>query len=307
MMATYNGQDFLMDQIQSILKQKNVDVTLRICDDCSTDGTFKLEQDLAAKYPNIIPTQNQKNLGVSDNFLQMLFEAEADGYDYYAFSDQDDVWLPRKLSAAVTQLQAAPSNNHGRLYFSDLMNVDVNLKPIGRVLTSFNFDKLTLGTPLMMSWSHGCTMVFDSTLLTLLRAHRAESFPRHHDAWVHLVSQYLNATIIQDRQNAYILRRITGHNTVGQVHFGFQNSKDIAAIFRHASERPSHYYSRAAEMLLETCGKDMTKQNHDIVTLFATHRNSLGGRLRIFFSPQFKSPSWKQGLVNRVKFLVGRF
>ena len=94
MMATYNGASYLQEQVDSALGQKDVEVTLRICDDRSTDGTFALCERIAQNDPRVVPTQNEKNLGVGLNFMQMVYDDASLGYDYYAFCDQDDIWLP---------------------------------------------------------------------------------------------------------------------------------------------------------------------------------------------------------------------
>ena len=63
MMATYRGERWVGEQIESILAQEGVDVTLRIRDDQSPDGTLEVCQSYAKRYPNVIVTRNAKNLG----------------------------------------------------------------------------------------------------------------------------------------------------------------------------------------------------------------------------------------------------
>ena len=94
-MSTYNGEKYLSQQIDSILNQKEIDVHLFIRDDGSYDNTWKLLEEYKQKYEkiNII---SAKNVGVGNSFMNLLYSVP-NIYDYYAFSDQDDIWEPNKI------------------------------------------------------------------------------------------------------------------------------------------------------------------------------------------------------------------
>ena len=101
-MSTYNGEKYLKEQIDSILSQEGVDVRLYIRDDGSSDRTT----DILASYQEHknVKIEKGNNLGFAKSFLTAL--DECDEADYYAFSDQDDVWEKDKLSTAME-----PENN----------------------------------------------------------------------------------------------------------------------------------------------------------------------------------------------------
>lgn len=89
-MSTYNGEKYLTEQIESVLSQSNVDITLFIRDDMSSDKTKILLETFRNKVTII---DNQKtNLGVGNSFMDLLYAIGSD-FDYYAFCDQDDVML----------------------------------------------------------------------------------------------------------------------------------------------------------------------------------------------------------------------
>lgn len=96
-MSTYNGEKYLKEQIDSILSQEGVDVRLYIRDDGSSDRTT----DILASYQEHknVKIEKGNNLGFAKSFLTAL--DECDEADYYAFSDQDDVWEKDKLSTAI--------------------------------------------------------------------------------------------------------------------------------------------------------------------------------------------------------------
>ena len=91
LMSTYNGEKYIRDQIDSILSQIKVNVTLFIRDDGSTDSTVKIITQYTEKYSNIKFWVGE-NIGVGNSFMQLLYSL-TDEFDYYAFSDQDDIWL----------------------------------------------------------------------------------------------------------------------------------------------------------------------------------------------------------------------
>ena len=102
MMSTYNGQRFLREQIDSILNQKDVQVFLWIRDDGSTDDTVEIVEDYMNRANNIFLIKG-RNIGLGCSFMELIYQTP-DTYTYYAFSDQDDIWLEDKLSTGVRML-----------------------------------------------------------------------------------------------------------------------------------------------------------------------------------------------------------
>lgn len=126
LMSTYNGQQFLAEQIRSIQEQTFSDWTLLIRDDGSSDQTKDLLQDFARQDSRIrlIDLEEQNNLGVIKSFHRLLQYEKA---DYYFFSDQDDVWLPDKLEASLQEAQSYPADLPLMVYM-DLTVVNQDLQ-----------------------------------------------------------------------------------------------------------------------------------------------------------------------------------
>lgn len=101
LMCTYNGEEFIEQQIQSILNQTHKEFKLIIIDDISTDKTVEIIQKMMLQDKRIIFHQNTKNLGYFNNFLSGLDYVTA---DYLFFSDQDDVWLAHKIEHQLADL-----------------------------------------------------------------------------------------------------------------------------------------------------------------------------------------------------------
>ncbi|MBL1126856.1 glycosyltransferase family 2 protein [Streptococcus suis] len=126
LMSTYNGQQFLAEQIRSIQEQTYTDWTLFIRDDGSSDRTREIIKDFVEQDQRIhfIDVETDENLGVIKSFHRLV---HYDTADFYFFSDQDDVWLPNKLEVSLKKAQAYPANLPLMLYM-DLKVVNQNLE-----------------------------------------------------------------------------------------------------------------------------------------------------------------------------------
>ncbi|MDG3180837.1 glycosyltransferase family 2 protein [Streptococcus suis] len=104
LMSTYNGQQFLAEQIRSIQDQSYTDWTLFIRDDGSSDNTKEILKNFERQDSRIhlIDSDKSDNLGVIKSFHKLVNHDRA---DYYFFSDQDDVWLPNKLELSLKEAQ----------------------------------------------------------------------------------------------------------------------------------------------------------------------------------------------------------
>ena len=123
-LATYNGARHLARQIDSLLAQDYPVFDILASDDASSDGTQGILADYEGRFPDRISVlYNEHNLGFVGNFERGIKMAMG---DYIALSDQDDVWLPGKLSELVPLLARGAG-----LAFSDLEIVDEGLAPLG--------------------------------------------------------------------------------------------------------------------------------------------------------------------------------
>ena len=106
LMSTYNGEQYISGQVESIFKQRDVTIHLYIRDDGSSDRTCDMLKRLEAGREDVCFDRSEKNLGPGMSFMKLLYDVVREGpeYAYYAFSDQDDIWLPDKLKIAVGAL-----------------------------------------------------------------------------------------------------------------------------------------------------------------------------------------------------------
>ncbi len=186
-MATYNGEAFLKEQLQSIIEQEYKNRELLISDDDSNDNTYDILMRYAKKNEWIHLYRNKKHLGLIGNFETLLERAQG---DYISFCDQDDIWEKEKLSKSVKRFERE-DNSQALLFHSDLIVVDENLKTIALSffkMRSYRFKKeKQFDTMLGRSGVMGNTMMINQKLKSLVLP-----FPDNlkvHDYWIALINE----------------------------------------------------------------------------------------------------------------------
>jgi glycosyltransferase involved in cell wall biosynthesis len=153
-MATYNGERFLQEQLDSLARQALLPYELVVCDDRSSDDTVSILEAFAAKAPFATRIYvNERNLGYGDNFLKAA--ALCDG-DWIAFCDQDDVWREHKLAVCTNMLTRYP---HIDLLSHSADQVDEDLKPLGHRVPDHRSNKILgplQGSPLSVHPGFSC-------------------------------------------------------------------------------------------------------------------------------------------------------
>lgn len=160
LLATYNGMPYLEEQVASILAQLNVEITIFVSDDLSTDATLEFLNGLNDNRIIILPAK--KSGSGANNFFRLICDANIDKFDYIAFSDQDDLWTPRKLLRAIMEIE---KNNCGG-YSSDLIAFDLDNHKIWYMSKS---SKLKTFDYLFQGASAGCTYVLSRDAILLVR------------------------------------------------------------------------------------------------------------------------------------------
>lgn len=205
LMSTYNGEEFVREQLDSILAQSYPDVDILIRDDGSQDDTFVILKEYEEMHSNIRTYQGE-NIGVNKSFFELLRRRNQDAA-YIGFCDQDDYWLPEKIEKAVKQLDQLTGP---ALYCSAKTLVDENLEPLSsqqnpHVVPGF-------GNAVIESICSGCTLLMNRELADIV----AERLPEdviHHDWWCYMAAAYLG-NIYYD-ENSYIYYRQHSGNEVG--------------------------------------------------------------------------------------------
>ncbi len=204
MMSSYNGEKYICEQINSIISQQGVDIDLFIRDDGSTDRTTAIIEDLSQKNGNI-HAKFDLNKGPSESFMDLVYSPDINEYDYYAFSDQDDIWDDDKLIRAVSIMC---QSNKPLLYYSALLSFQENG---GEKKLIVNDREYSFAESFIQSHFPGCTMIINKSGMKLIRSIARPKSVIMHDLFLVQVFMATGNRIIYDRESR-INYRIHGNN-----------------------------------------------------------------------------------------------
>lgn len=232
LLATFNGERWLGEQLDSILRQQGVRVALFAADDGSSDGTVALIQHRAAAQliEPVLPAAATP-LGAAGNFLRLLREVPLEGIDFVALSDQDDIWLPGRLTRAIDQLAGSAAQG----YSSDAIAFwsDGRRRPLGKAHPQRAFDHL------FEPAGPGCTYVLAAPLALALQEELRKEPTRfdgigYHDWLIYAFARTHGYRWVID-ESPGVLYRQHAHNELG-ANFG------IPAIARRWGRLKSGWY-----------------------------------------------------------------
>ena len=231
LLATYNGEKYLKEQLDSILNQTYKNIRIIISDDCSKDTTPEILKEYQKKDDRIELHIQKNNLGVVKNIEFLLREVKS---PYYMLADQDDYWLPEKAEKSLEKLKEEKAD----LVFGDLEVVDKNLNTMYR---SFN-DYMLLTRKInkyinsykvnyLYNCITGCTVLAKKETIEKIIPLPTNSKRVLHDHWIGLMVA-LNGKLAYVPEK-YIRYRQHGNNEVGteKISHGFKKLKQVRDWF----------------------------------------------------------------------------
>lgn len=206
-MATYNGEKYIEEQLDSILRQKDVQLSILVRDDGSKDRTQQILDDYKSKLK--LDWYTGTHLNVAKGYFDLMKKASEYDVDYIAFSDQDDVWDEDKIFVAINSLERFPENIPN-LYYSGQRLVDGDLNFIANHKLN---EQRSLKTRFVLSDFAGCTGVFNKALLDNVVKYEPQ-YMLMHDTWILKVCLCLDGNIVVDPE-VHMSYRQHGGNAVG--------------------------------------------------------------------------------------------
>jgi rhamnosyltransferase len=179
LMAAFNGEKYIKEQLDTILDQEGINLTLFISVDCSCDDTVLIVQGYQEKYPTQIKLLPYgKRFGsAGQNFFRLLLEVDFNHFDYVAFADQDDLWSPHKISAAIETLRASRFDAYSSNAYAFWPNGT-------RKLIKKSYDQVEFEY-LFESPGPGCTFVFTNELAFEIKALLSKKENYLDTLWLH--------------------------------------------------------------------------------------------------------------------------
>ena len=208
LMATYNGEKYLVEQLDSIINQTYHNWNLLIRDDNSTDKTLEIIQNYHKKDKRIkILKDNKGNLGIVRNFEELLKSSES---EFIMFSDQDDIWVENKLDMYLKMIEKI--KNKGFMIHSDAILFDKNKSNILKdTFISKKAINRGLENVFFNYFVQGATILISKEIKNFILPFPKEVYL--HDRYIHLISELFFERIFVNK--ALIYYRQHGDNQIG--------------------------------------------------------------------------------------------
>ena len=297
-MATYNGAQYIREQLESIIGQTYTDWQLLIRDDKSSDGTVDLIKDFASRDSRIKLIENGDKYGSAViNFSNLFDYVVSENKSYIMFADQDDIWNEAKVSKSlsfITGLEEKYGKEMPLMAYSSFQYIDQQGKEINQELIMPSHQSL-VGL-LTENYAYGCTMILNPSLVQIIK--HIPDTAENHDYWIALVASTFGKSIHNPEK--LLKYRQHDNNVSGNV----SNRKFSSRIFR---------YVREIDYLLP-----LMVRNYKMINLFYYKYNPVmesdaaslvGGYLKAyksgsmqFFSYMLKNKIKKQGVYQSLAY-----
>lgn len=291
MMSTYNGEQFLEEQLLSILENCNdmITIDMIIRDDGSSDKT----KEIINKYRESLKISyfEGSNLKPAQSFRKLVQIAPM-GYDAYAYADQDDVWDKDKMVVAIKELSKYPDE-------TVLWCCGVELLENGRVVGSWacNQDRVQSLPALLFTGSgtNGCSMIFNCQLMKALK----DCMPGlvdMHDSWTNMVCLSVGGRVLCE-EKPFVQYRIHDKQVTGK------RTKLVRSRINRILH-PSRLRSKTAENLLTN--KAIIPVARDIITVCAEYRKWKNKRT-LLLTQKPSCLSYKEFLKFKIQVLLNAY
>lgn len=290
LMATYNGEKYLQEQLNSLYVQEDVDISILIRDDGSKDTTRVILEN--NNYKHNLEWYEGTHLNVQKGFFELMKKAVSYDVKYIAFCDQDDVWDVNKLKVAVESIKGF---NGPALYYSGQRLVNENMEFIeNHQLNTYR----NLKTRFVLSDFAGCTGVFNKALLTEIVKFEPD-YMLMHDTWVLRVCLCLGGNVVVDPNPRMNYRQHSG-NTLGLGH-------TLGATIKQIKQYLNEYQiERLTRELLQGYGDRMTPDYKELANWICDYRINKQSRKQLLNKKNIDFCNQGLNLVYRLKIKLNK-
>lgn len=294
-MSTYNGGERIIKQLDSIFSQQGVDVECFIRDDGSKDGNT---HDVLKNYmqrESRLKVEFADNVGWQRSFLLTL--SKVPKADYYAFSDQDDVWMNDKLYKSISELEKH-NPEKALLFHCNRISCTPDLKALSVQAPKVPCP-LSKKNALTQEYAQGCSVVINNTARNLVCRHfPSETVP--HDFWTGLICYYFGEVYYSPEPLFYHINHGGNVSTAG--HIKESRQRRLKSILLQTSSYPN-----VAKDLIEGYDDLLSTNERKLLKIIATNKDSVAKRLRLISDPEFRRVNWQGTILLKLSVLFGKF
>ena len=294
LLSTYNGEKYIKEQIESILKQEKVEVSLLIRDDGSSDKTIEIVQELAKTNQNITIYEGQ-NIGPARSFMDLI--NNSGDFNYFAFADQDDVWKPQKLISAINKIEQAQKKTQEQESALEVVDENLNTIEIKKVSGNFCFEG-----EMVKNFATGCTQVFNKAMRDKIKKYHP-TYLIMHDSWITRVCYAIGGNVIID-ENTYIKYRQHTNNVLGYKDEGLQKLKKQ---FKIAFQEKISMRVNIAKELKEGYEKELTQEAKEVIENLLTYQKNRKAKKWLLQNKKFRSTNAKINAKMKIAILLNKF
>ncbi|MDN4547982.1 glycosyltransferase family 2 protein [Pseudomonas sp. C32] len=274
LLSTYNGEDFLSEQLDSLTQQTHTDWSVYASDDGSSDATLNILQSYRERIGiNRMHILKGPQHGFAANFLSMLRREEIQA-SYFAFCDQDDVWGPERLEAGIRWMQQLPVERP-MLYCSRTLLIDAQGSPIGA--SPLFVKPPCFENALVQSIAGGNTMLLNGAARDLLKQTPPDTKIISHDWWAYILVSGCGGAVAYNKEPT-VHYRLHGKNIIGSK----SELQDRLSRVRKMLHGTFREWNDANLKAISTFKKQLTQENLNTLELFEQSRQAnLLTRLRL--------------------------
>ena len=297
LLCTYNGQEFLQEQLDSFATQTHSNWVLYVSDDGSTDNTLQIIENFAKSVgeERVLIFKGPRK-GFAANFISLIHHDEIKA-DYFSFADQDDVWLPQKTEVALYWL-THQSSTVPALFCSRTILINAKGKTFGQ---SDHFSRPpSFANALVQSISGGNTMIFNCAARNLINIYSPTEGVISHDWWVYILVTG-NDGLVKYDPIGYIQYRQHAGNLVGMNGTWLARIKRVIQLFQGRFRR---WNDQNEKLILANIGF-LTKDNLSLFLRYAEIRRCQNAVMRVSLLRQ--SPIYRQTFLGNLGLIVAAF
>ena len=295
-MSTYNGEEYLARQVISIMNQRDVRTFLLIRDDGSTDHTILEIEKLQLQYKKRITYIKGENIGWRKSFMELLYHSG--DFDFYGFSDQDDIWMEDKVITCI-KLMLVHGGHEIKLAHCNALSVDKELRQRKEQEDRVSVPK-SHKMAITTEYFQGCGMLWNKAAMKLIKKYRPCNDFIAHDYWVGLICYLFGSVYFTKDRKFYHIRYDKNSSNDGNVW------KGRLTRMNRLVKRQIVYMNPSNDLLIGYADC-LTQEDRMFLEKIQNYKCNIGSKIDLLIDKEFKRPSFSSTVLLKYAILVNRY
>lgn len=298
LMSTFNGKERIRRQIISILEQEGIDVHILIRDDGSDTESIRIIDQIKHCHPNKIQVIKGKNCGWRKSFQLLLHSKFTSGYDYYGFSDQDDIWMKDKVISCIN-LMKNDKYLGPKLAHCAALTVNENMIPTAEQEKRVAYPpthKMAVAT----EYFQGCGMIWNNECMKLIKIYNIKNTLLAHDYWVGLIGYLFGKVYFCEIPKFYHIRYANSQSSDGDISKG--RIRRLKKIIRNKNA-----YMNPACDLLKGYSDLLIPEDKIFLKELKNYKHSFKDKICLIMDSDFSRPSKAATFAMKISLFLNRY